>query len=158
MNLRWFFLCRLCIDTTMSRSTCRIVPWIFRQSILLSINNSTIHLSQLIKYIKYWLCVGTSKVRSTHFHCCSKSYGLLTILIGFTMSSVSMVGDWNHLSPHGLIFSHIIQFFLIYQCVEISRCYCYTVQFEDVSVFIEASNEEKVLAFFDMLKLMVNGQ
>ena len=29
-----FFPCRVCIDTTMSVSTCRMVPWIFRQSML----------------------------------------------------------------------------------------------------------------------------
>ena len=40
-ELAVIFTCRLCIDITMSNWTCCIVPWIFQQSILYKIDNST---------------------------------------------------------------------------------------------------------------------
>ena len=68
------------------------------------------------------------------------------------MSSIPMAGDLNHLSPHADV-SYVIPFFYFQIWFTNVRKwtggYFYTknVQFENVSVFIKVSDEEKFLLF-----------
>ena len=84
--------------------------------------NLTPHLSQLVKY---WEFYGTSKVQSTHFHCCSKSYrGYWPYWLASQWAQYLWRGIWTTylLMRWSFLPNPILLFFnLIYQSVEMNR-------------------------------------
>ena len=111
----------------------------------------TPHLSKLIKY---WWLYGASKVKSTQFHCCSKSY--------WGYWPYSLASQWaRNIYSRGFepltcscwffLRNPILFFFnFIYQCAEMNRWLFLQQQmckFENVSFFLKVSDEEKFLLF-----------
>ena len=82
----------------------------------------TLHLSQLVKY---WLFHVISKVQSSHFHCCSKSYrGYWPYWLASKWDQYLWRGIWtSHFLMRWFFLCNPINllFNLTYQCAEINR-------------------------------------
>ena len=119
----------------------------------------TPHLSKLIKY---WLFYGASKVKSTHFHCCSKSYwGYWPDWLASQWAQYLWWGNLNHLSPHAN-FSFVILYLLflnlIYQCVEMTRWSFLYKKMCNLKLLASSKrcHMKKSSCSFNMVKLTVN--
>ena len=120
----------------------------------------TPYLSQLVKY---WLFYRTSKVRSTHFHCCSKSYwGYWPYwLASHYYLNIYGRGIWTtYLLVRWFVLRYPILLFinLIYQCAEINRWLFLHLHMRNLKMLVSSSRPQmkKSSCSFNMLKLMVN--
>ena len=115
-------------------------------------NNLTPHLSQLVKY---WLFYGTSRVRRTHVHCCSRSYwGYWPYWLASQWAQYLWRGIWTTylLMRWCFLRNPILLFYSLIWFTNVRKwtggyCCIKNVQLEDDSFFIKASGEEKILLF-----------